>query len=509
MGSAMAMSAGEQHRVASQARDVQRQTEGQLQETLLVMDVVDEMRHRAAELDKINATDDAALKARLAEIYRQQGIEVSDAVLEEAIQAQRDKRFVHVAPKGPAVAVAKLWIQRRRVSLVAGICLSAMGLWHVAVTMPHEAAIVRQIAAVNEWTSGLRSHVSGQQGTLAKAKEQVLEAKRAAESVANADRLRGVIQAEVAAAAKSESDALKGLAELQVAPGPKLERAEYETRYASLQARVQAEQEKGKAIDLAIAALYGAAERIRAATGLSVSLDAANDQVVALALAPERDAVRAKLYASGVAGILAGQANVARTSAAALSDLTQVFGEMAALKERAAALRDAGQKTTPDAEGAGALEAAYARMSAALEAVDPARGLGALVDARKAESQLTTLVALLSGEYVYRVVNREGVKSGVWRYNTQTPNAKNYYLVVEAVNSSGQVDPVEVLNEETGKTEPARLFAVRVSEAAYEKVKADKMDNGLVDRAEIGRKARGHLRPTFSVDVTGGYITSW
>jgi len=46
-----------------------------------------------------------------------------------------------------------------------------------------------------------------------------------------------------------------------------------------------------------------------------------------------------------------------------------------------------------------------------------------------------------------------------------------------------------------------------VNQSVFEAVRKDKTDNGIVDNALVGRKPRGTLSPTFSVDVTGGYIT--
>jgi len=48
-----------------------------------------------------------------------------------------------------------------------------------------------------------------------------------------------------------------------------------------------------------------------------------------------------------------------------------------------------------------------------------------------------------------------------------------------------------------------------VPEAVYEEVKADKLDNGLIDQALVGRKQRGVLEVQFDRPVAGGYITRW
>lgn len=53
------------------------------------------------------------------------------------------------------------------------------------------------------------------------------------------------------------------------------------------------------------------------------------------------------------------------------------------------------------------------------------------------------------------------------------------------------------------------LFAIRVPPAEYERVKADKLDNGLIDDAVVGEKRRGELEADYRIAVAGGAITEW
>jgi hypothetical protein len=52
-------------------------------------------------------------------------------------------------------------------------------------------------------------------------------------------------------------------------------------------------------------------------------------------------------------------------------------------------------------------------------------------------------------------------------------------------------------------------FGLRVSEAVYERVKADKLDNGIVDQNLFGQKRRGWREPEYRFEVAGGRITEW
>ena len=89
-----------------------------LDDLMMAMDVVDTLRHREKlverELDEEGR--EAELIARLKEIYRQQGIEVTDEVLAEGVKALRDSRFVYTPPPpGLARTLFTLWVRRGRI----------------------------------------------------------------------------------------------------------------------------------------------------------------------------------------------------------------------------------------------------------------------------------------------------------------------------------------------------------------------------------------------------------
>ena len=142
------------------------------------------------------------------------------------------------------------------------------------------------------------------------------------------------------------------------------------------------------------------------------------------------------------------------------------------------------------------------RASAALAAADDTAAAGAV-------AQFEQFVTLLDLSYTLRIVNRSNVQSGVWRYHEDAPGGKNYYLVVEPMDANGNAVTLPVTNEETQRTETVSLFAVRVPQSEYERVKADKIDNGLIDDAVVGEKRRGEIDVEYRVAVAGGAITEW
>src|SRR5215470_11014495 len=103
-----------------------------LDELMLAMDVVDTIRHREllVERELAQGERDDELRNRLREIYKGQGIEVPDRVIDDGIKALKDSRFVYVPPKpGLAVSLAMLWVHRARILwTVFAILFAVIGL---------------------------------------------------------------------------------------------------------------------------------------------------------------------------------------------------------------------------------------------------------------------------------------------------------------------------------------------------------------------------------------------
>ncbi|ABA57709.1 hypothetical protein Noc_1208 [Nitrosococcus oceani ATCC 19707] len=129
--------------------------------------------------------------------------------------------------------------------------------------------------------------------------------------------------------------------------------------------------------------------------------------------------------------------------------------------------------------------------------------------ARQALRLLEDLRTRLEQEYTLRIVNRPREQSGVWRVPDINTRARNYYLIVEAIDPSGKVLTVPVTNEETGKIERVTQWGLRVDEATFQRVARDKQNNGIIEEDRVGHKKRGYLRPDYKIRTTGGAITQW
>jgi hypothetical protein len=129
--------------------------------------------------------------------------------------------------------------------------------------------------------------------------------------------------------------------------------------------------------------------------------------------------------------------------------------------------------------------------------------------ARLALDQLEAARVSLEQEYTVRIANRPGERSGVWRIPDLNAEARNYYIMVEAVDPTGRVLRLPIQNEETRETETVDIWGLRVDEATFQAVARDKQDDGIIERDRFGYKARGELVPRYEIETTGGAITRW
>jgi len=129
--------------------------------------------------------------------------------------------------------------------------------------------------------------------------------------------------------------------------------------------------------------------------------------------------------------------------------------------------------------------------------------------ARAAVGDLRSLNDRLQQQYEVRVVSRPGEPSGVWRVPDENEAAQNYYLIVEAVAPDGAALELPVRNEEDGRIKRVAKWGLRVEEETFQRVAADKRDDGIIQQAVVGRKRRGELDAQYLVATTGATITDW
>lgn len=156
------------------------------------------------------------------------------------------------------------------------------------------------------------------------------------------------------------------------------------------------------------------------------------------------------------------------------------------------------------------------KVQAALAQAEPWVARGKAAAAREDREAALTAIDHLQAihdtlllEYTLRIVDREGENTGVWTFPEVNIDATNYYIVVEAVGPDGEILTVPVTNEETGLIEEVELWAQRVPEATYDAVRADRLDDGIIQRNIMGVKQYGFIDTEFTMPALDGAITQW
>lgn len=127
----------------------------------------------------------------------------------------------------------------------------------------------------------------------------------------------------------------------------------------------------------------------------------------------------------------------------------------------------------------------------------------------KAETDLRKLAAQLQEVFEVRIISREGVPTGVERIPESNTNTQNYYIIVEAIDTDGNVQERDIVSEENSEAQRVDKWGQRVSEAIYSAVRRDKMEDGIVQKGTLGWKRRGELDIKWRSGVQDGAITTW
>ena len=118
--------------------------------------------------------------------------------------------------------------------------------------------------------------------------------------------------------------------------------------------------------------------------------------------------------------------------------------------------------------------------------------------------QFTDLENVLNQEYKLELVNRPGIRTGVWTRDNNDPNNENkwaYYVVVEAIGNNGEKYSFDITDRETGDKGNVSIWGEHVSKETYERIGGAKKDNGFLDNSNVrngvenryfGEKVKGY-----------------
>ncbi|NVJ66280.1 MAG: hypothetical protein HWE16_07305 [Gammaproteobacteria bacterium] len=129
--------------------------------------------------------------------------------------------------------------------------------------------------------------------------------------------------------------------------------------------------------------------------------------------------------------------------------------------------------------------------------------------AHNATTDLKDLIEDLQQSYQLRIVSRHNERTGIWRQPDINHSARNYYIVVEAIDKNNRKLTLPILNEETGQVSRVNKWALRVDKSVYDRIARDKHDDGIVQNNLFGTKSVGKTTIDYQIPTTGKAITRW
>lgn len=270
------------------------------------------------------------------------------------------------------------------------------------------------------------------------------------------------------------------------------------------------------------AELVARLKEIYAAQGIAVSEAVIRDGVRALeerrfVYEPPQDGLAVRLAKFYVARDRWMKPVVAALALALLASGVYEFGVAGPMRARAAAVEIELTRTLPaaledgfrSARALAAGRAEAARIDAAYQAGREALAKGDAAAARAAVEDLARLESDLEADLTIRIVSRPGEYSGVFRIPDDAPDARNYYLIVEAVDAAGRIHALEISSEEDRAVRRAEKWGLRVPEEVFNAVAADKRDDQIIENDRVGAKPKGALAPRYDIAGAGGAILDW
>lgn len=155
---------------------------------------------------------------------------------------------------------------------------------------------------------------------------------------------------------------------------------------------------------------------------------------------------------------------------------------------------------TPDAKSA---------VDSATNALTFAIDQGNSTAAKRAVNDLRNLMNEIGVAYDLRIVSRPDKKSGVFRIPKDNPGARNYYVIVEAIDHHGNLVEVSITSEENSNSRRVSTWGIRVDSSVYKRVKQDKLDDGIIQNIQFGSKRAGALKPDYQFPTKDGALTQW
>lgn len=130
----------------------------------------------------------------------------------------------------------------------------------------------------------------------------------------------------------------------------------------------------------------------------------------------------------------------------------------------------------------------------------------------------TTLLDQLNQDYEVRIVSGANEQSGVDRYlpESQGKGISGFYVIVEARTAAGRVLTRTIRNAEEDQLKEVTRWAERVPKEVYDRIKADKKVDGILNETLFAVKRRGYQNEEIKLVGSDnlplsrlGQITKW
>jgi hypothetical protein len=134
---------------------------------------------------------------------------------------------------------------------------------------------------------------------------------------------------------------------------------------------------------------------------------------------------------------------------------------------------------------------------------------GKINEAKSQIANLEKYIILLPKQINFRIVDKPGTKSGVVWKSRNVPSAKDYYLIVEALDPENNPVQIPITDRITQKSVWTNMFGVNVPEAVFEHYRAEKIRTGLIHNPVIGQKPANQFNFQFNTTTNNAYINAW
>ncbi|PWB30261.1 hypothetical protein DCO48_21130 [Pseudomonas sp. SDI] len=464
-----------------------------LSEQMGAMALVDQLRHQQRETEEHLSLPQrrAEVAARIRAYYQSNGIAFDDALIDQGVREFFSRRLMFEAP--PLSALDRFWsslLLNRRKGLRAvqfiAIALLAAQCARVVQENGKTAKVEQAVAAFQDSATDRQADLKRQQGMLATLTQQLAQRPEPAAERLLANAAVQLTQAEALLAEqllKVSVDADNRDSVAQMIPVLEQQASQANTilrqSYATLNQASLIVETRGQLLRLQNDPLY------RNGAAWLPSLQRQAGQVDKALQDADNQGVEAASQQVAALQTLLGNLRPLQTQVEEFAVLNQRLADMHLPAENIKEMQQVASQVT------GLIEAR---------------------DASGAQHKLQTMryvLDLAPKVLTLEVVDRIGSKSAVERCYEEAPcsrdpssnQGKSWYLIIEGLDEAGRATTLPIVSSEDNRLYWVTQFGVRVSQAEYLKVKADKLDDGHLSQRLMGGKPKDSLSLDFNKRV--------